>query len=208
MGTRTKGHKLLSEVKVRQAKGPAQLHDGGGLYFEIDDNDNGRWVLRLSIKGRRTRRGLGSYPEIGLAAARDEAERLRRGAALGQDLRIEERDALLRSALSSVSFRTYFTEHFKSTVKPTLNPKFAASYFRSVEQHLFPSIGDRPIADIRTAEMIDALRPIWVSTPERARRVLQRAGVAFESAIIREVRLLADPTKGVRRELGRSRPKV
>jgi integrase len=205
---RSHGHRLLSDVKIRHAKGPRQLHDGGGLYFEVDDRQNGRWVLRLSIDGKRTRRGLGSYPTISLAMAREEADRLRRAAVFGRDLRADERASQRRAEASGVNFRDYFAEHFKTAIKPGLNPKFAASYYRSVQQSLFAMIGERPIADIRTKELIDALRPMWRATPVRARRVLQRAGLAFESAITHEVRLLANPAQGVRRELGRSRPRV
>jgi len=203
-----RAHRLLSDVKVRQAKGLAKLHDGGGLYFEVNDRNRGHWVLRLTINGKRTRRGLGSYPEVSLFAAREEAERLRRGAASGKDVRAEERATQAEANAAATTFKAYFIRHFEATIKPTLNPKFAVSYYRSVEQHLFPAIGDRPIAEIRTKEVIEALRPIWGRIPERSRRVLQRASIAFESAITNEVRSLADPTRGVRRELGRSRPRV
>ncbi|MBS0242209.1 MAG: tyrosine-type recombinase/integrase [Proteobacteria bacterium] len=208
MVARRRAYRLLSDVHVRQAKGPAQFHDGGGLYFEVDERNNGRWVLRLTINGNRTRRGLGSYPEISLSDAREEADRLRRGAASGKDVRAEERAAQAKTDAANITFEDYFREHFNTTIRAALNPKFATSYLRSVEQHLFPAIGQRPIAEIRTKELVEALRPIWTKIPERARRVLQRAAVAFESAITNEIRLIADPTRGVKRELGRSRPRV
>ncbi len=63
MEVRRRAHRLLSDVKVRQAKGSAKLHDGGGLYFEVNDRNSGRWVLRLTINGKRTRRGLGIVRE-------------------------------------------------------------------------------------------------------------------------------------------------
>lgn len=209
MRTYARGHSLLSDAKVRQSSGPARLHDGGGLYVEIDERRNKRWVLRLTIGGKRTRRGLGSYPVVSLAKAREKADELRRSIAAGDDLRNKDDDGadLLRKR-SDVSFQDYFCRHFREVIAPELNPKFAGSYFRSVEQHLFPAIGHRPISEVRTKEVIEALRLIWQTTPDRARRVLQRASVAFESAITHEVRELADPTRGVRRELGRSRRRV
>ncbi len=52
--------------------------DGNGLYLVVDESGARRWILRTVVKGRRRDIGLGSVSLVGLAAARDEATRLRR----------------------------------------------------------------------------------------------------------------------------------
>jgi len=61
----------LAAVEVARAKGPAVLHDGGGLYLRVSASGAKNWVFRFQIGGRRRDMGLGAYPTIGLAEARE-----------------------------------------------------------------------------------------------------------------------------------------
>lgn len=73
----------LSAMEVAKAKGPAVLHDGGGLYLRIAPNRVGRdgaeklgarsWVFRFQLDGKRRDMGIGAYPDISLAEARRQA---------------------------------------------------------------------------------------------------------------------------------------
>lgn len=109
---------------------------------------------------------------------------------------------------ADLTFREHFVRHFETTVRPKLNPKFAPSYFRAVEQLLSPALGGRLVAEIRHKDVTIALRPHQHRTPERTRLALQRASVAFESAIVNDIRTMGDPTRGVVSELGKGRPGV
>jgi Arm DNA-binding domain len=63
----------LSAVEVTKAKGPAVLHDGGGLYLRVSATGAKSWVFRFQIDGKRRDMGLGPFPDIPLAAARAKA---------------------------------------------------------------------------------------------------------------------------------------
>src|SRR5215472_19011082 len=73
----------LSAVEVAKAKGPAVLHDGGGLYLRVAPNPKDRrgnerpgaksWVFRFQLDGKRRDMGLGPYPDISLSEARRRA---------------------------------------------------------------------------------------------------------------------------------------
>src|SRR3954453_17413766 len=63
----------LSAIEVARAKGPAVLHDGGGLYLRIASTGAKSWVFRFQIEGKRRDMGLGPYPDITLAKAREKA---------------------------------------------------------------------------------------------------------------------------------------
>jgi len=57
-----------------------------------------------------------------------------------------------------------------------------------METNVFPSIGNRPVGEIESREILDLLTPIWFAKAETARRVLQRIKVVFKSAILRGYR--------------------
>ena len=61
-------HKLTPR-KVASA-GPGKYEDGGGLRLVVSKSGAKSWVLRFAIDGRRREMGLGSFPDIGLAATR------------------------------------------------------------------------------------------------------------------------------------------
>src|SRR6266702_1891787 len=72
----------LTAVEVTKAKGPAVLHDGGGLYLRVSAPRELRgvevagaksWVFRFQLHGKRRDMGLGPFPDISLAEARAKA---------------------------------------------------------------------------------------------------------------------------------------
>lgn len=60
----------ISAVEVTRAKGPAVLHDGGGLYLRVSSTGAKSWVFRFQLDGKRRDMGLGPFPDISLAEAR------------------------------------------------------------------------------------------------------------------------------------------
>src|SRR5262245_34557796 len=86
----------LSATEVKDFKDPGLYADGGNLYFRISGDAKG-WMFRfvspvhLYADGKRKGQpqtrdmGLGSYPTVTLAKARDEADECRRLVAAGID---------------------------------------------------------------------------------------------------------------------------
>src|SRR6266576_3700910 len=68
----------LKAVEVAKAKGPTVLHDGGGLYLRVSGTGAKSWVFRFQLDGKRRDMGLGPYPDISLAEAREKAMAHRR----------------------------------------------------------------------------------------------------------------------------------
>jgi integrase len=78
----------LTEVKIRATKpGDRQLVlvDALGLELLITPTGARVWRFRFRVQGRQQRITIGSYPEMGLAAARIEVARLRTDVLLGKD---------------------------------------------------------------------------------------------------------------------------
>jgi Arm DNA-binding domain len=97
----------LSAVKVQGLKSPGYYADGGNLYFRVTDRGSRGWIFRFAM-GRKTRdMGLGSYPDITLAKARELATECRRMVKGGIDpieARKDERAAGRLEAAKSMTF--------------------------------------------------------------------------------------------------------
>lgn len=74
----------ISQLKA--AKAPAGKYaDGQGLWLWKRCKDGGSWVLRYSLAGNRREMGLGRWPDVGIAEARDRAAAVRRQVRDGLD---------------------------------------------------------------------------------------------------------------------------
>jgi integrase len=184
---------------------PGIHEDGSGLRFKVepsaDEPTKGgarRWVLRLTINGRRVDRGLGSYPDVRLEKARDEAAQYRLAARDGRDLAHERR----QRAAKAVTFKQAFEQFFEVKRQRLTNGKHVKQWSSTMQTYVFPKIGNRPVGEITHPEIIEVLEPIWLTKPETAKRVLQRMGYVFKLAIRHGMREKASPCEYVVDELG------
>jgi integrase len=201
-GRRTQN--TLTALAVAKQKRPGIYGDGAGLSLVITAAGVKRWELRLSTGGHRRQLGLGLYPGLSLDDARRNASALRRD--FGQTAHApsgrRQTVAAAPKTTEVMTFRAAFDDFFGMKAPQLSNPKHAAQWRSTMETYVFPSIGQRPIADITAAQIIDILKPIWNDKPETAKRVLQRMRVVFEAAIVRGHRQSAAPTIGVKAVLG------
>ncbi|KJV09028.1 hypothetical protein VZ95_14015 [Elstera litoralis] len=175
-------------------------YDGGGLMIKINRREVGRaygkWLLRISIQGRRHDLGLGSYPEVSLAAARTAAQALRDQIAAGQNP-LTERVAMRAMPSFEEAARALYAERRPSWK----NGKHADQWLGSLELHAFPVIGSMKVADVGAGDLRAALLPIWTQTPETARRVKQRLGMVLDFSISKGWRADASPLEAVAKGL-------
>lgn len=61
--------KKLTALRVKGLKTSGKYEDGGGLRLVVSEAGAKRWVVRVTVAGRRIERGLGSYPEVSLDEA-------------------------------------------------------------------------------------------------------------------------------------------
>lgn len=170
----------LSERSVRSAK-PGRHMDGDGLYLDVSETGRRTWTLRFQRQGRRRDMGLGSYPTVGLAAARDKAADARRLLAQGKDP-IETRKLGQRAAngLPTVA-------QIAAIVIPQLQEKSAnAKVQRQLVWYLGPEnlgpIWNRPVNEITSSDMANLLRPMVEAKPEKSRRMRSYLRRLFDHA--------------------------
>ncbi len=178
----------LSARKVDTA-GPGRHGDGRGLFLYVKPSGARSWVLRYQVQGRRRDLGLGAYPDVSLAMARDRAAEARRLIAEGEDPITKKRQAKPKT------FRDAALELIESKRPGWKNAKHAAQWTSTLETYVFPKIGPVQVAKIETADVISTLTPIWATKPETANRVRQRIEAVIDYASALGIRTGDNPAR-------------
>ena len=89
----------LSAARVRTLNKPGRYADGGTLYLNVSLGGSKQWVQRLTIGGKRHDIGLGGYPLVSLAEAREAAFLNRKLARAGGNPLAEKRKAKQRDSM-------------------------------------------------------------------------------------------------------------
>ena len=84
----------LTDARVRHAK-PGKHYDLNGLFLLVESGGSRRWVQRIVIQGKRRDLGLGSYPLVSLAEAREAAADNRKVARAGGDPNARASDSIV-----------------------------------------------------------------------------------------------------------------
>ena len=103
----------LTAVKVKTLRQPGRYGDGQGLYLNIAPGGSKSWVQRIAVDGKRRDLGLGGYPAVGLAQARESAGVNRQAVQAGNP--IEGRRAAAPDAQDAPKNPTFGRRRLSST---------------------------------------------------------------------------------------------
>jgi hypothetical protein len=181
----------LTELEIKNAKPrekPYSLADGDGLLLLVKESGAKSWVLRYFMDEKERRAGLGGYPEIGLANARELKIAFKRELALGGNpqrrKKAERREEARVRALKAATFAKIANEWY-SQRKEEWSYGHCLNMRQTLDSRLLPRIGERPIREITTRELLDLLLDIEKSAPSAARRARGAAGQVFQLAVAR-----------------------
>jgi integrase len=175
--------------KVAKELGPLEVkrlsHPGGtipkaypvggvnGLMLQVTPNGAKSWLLRVTIGDKRRTLGLGSYPTVTLAEARERAR-----VAHGQIWQGLDPVAERKAARAALARRMTFGEAVERTLEAKLaefrNEKHKAQWRSTLDTYARPVIGDLPVDQIEVADVARVLSPIWQEKTETASRLRGR----------------------------------
>lgn len=161
---------------------PGRHGDGAGLFLVVSPAGAKKWVCRYQLNGVRRDMGLGSYPMVSLVQARLAAAEAQRTKAAGQDP-IALRRISRASSLPLPTFAEVAETVAKETLARRQNPK-AQNQIKRLLGPVCEPLLKRPVNEITTLEIADALRPVWSKTPETARKAYPLIRRVFEHARI------------------------
>ena len=153
----------LSDTRIRSAKPrmrPYKLFDVDGLFLIITPSGGRWWRQRYHWSGKERLLSLGIYPEVGLAAARERSEEVRRQVANGVDPSADRREQkAAQRAAGETTYKSVFGQWLEETGKTR---KWTADHIERVgrrfEVHFFPWLGSKPIADVTDDDVMTCLR--------------------------------------------------
>jgi hypothetical protein len=173
----------LNDRKCRTA-GPGRHGDGNKLFLVVSAAGARKWVLRFQMNGAQRDMGLGSFPDVGLAAARAAALQARGLIAQGVDPLEARRDAH-RAARPVPKFREIAALVVADAQLKTTSAKVAYQWERNLGPAYSGPLLERPVNEITTLDVAAVLQPIWRTKPEVARKLYPAIRRVFEYARIR-----------------------
>lgn len=165
----------IHRLTARECKtlGPGLHADGGNLYLQVTPTGVRSWIFRYEVAGKARDMGLGPLHTVSLAQAREDAAEIRRARLRGADPLAQRRAAeAARAGIPTfrVAAETYIADH-KAGWK---NAKHAQQWTNTLETYAFQVMGDKPVDQIATEDVMGVLQPIWTTKTETASRVRQR----------------------------------
>jgi integrase len=186
---RSSSLKRLSQTFVEKHATAGLYGDGNGLYLQIapgtaeDDAEyvTKSWIFRYAVgtgKEKRERKmGLGAYPLVSLAVAREMAIECSLKRLRGIDP-LEEREAEKRQAavakVKSITFEKAATTYIASHEVGWKNAKHRQQWTNTLSTYAYPVLGKLDVRDIDTGLVVQVLEPIWTTKTETASRVRGR----------------------------------
>ena len=165
----------LTSAFVSRVRTPGKYYDEHGLFLRVSKTGRRYFEQRLTEHGKRRNLGIGRYPVVTLAAARDQAldnlRAVRAGQPVGQSACVpslaEAAQIVIREA----------TENLRHSRRAFLRD--IASFGRYIE----PTLGHIPVSKITSKHLIDVLTPLRRKRPSVASRLRGRFGNIMHWAI-------------------------
>lgn len=207
----------LTDLEIRNASPrdkQYKLTDGAGLYLLVKPNGSKYWRLKYRVLGKEKTLALGVYPDVkgpeARKAAQSAKDRLKAGADPSRERKQDKRRKVLEQAQSFKAVALAW--HKKAAGK--WSTTHAERVLDTLERLVFPQIGELPIAELETADILAVVKGIDDDgSREQAARVLQRFKAIYRYAIqhglcARDVAVSIDPKESLSDAHVRHRPSI
>jgi integrase len=156
------------------------------------------WIFRFAMHGRARDMGLGRYPDLSLAKARQKAAECRELIADGFDP-VEHRKKLrMEAALASVrgmTFKQCAAGYIAAHEASWRNAKHRQQWTNTLETYVYPTLGPLSVQDVNVGFVMRVLEPIWNKKPETASRVRGRIEAIVDWAKVSGYRTGENPAR-------------
>lgn len=185
MGKKAK-EKSAIEVS-RDCTSPGLHFVGGvaGLALQVMPSGSRSWILRVMVGGKRRDMGLGGYPDVTLAGAKEAAriarDKIKNGIDPIEDGRAA-RSLLAASRASALTFDQCADRCIRALQVGWKSAKHGAQWRTTLDTYASPVIGSLLVRDVEREHVLQVLEPIWATKTETASRVRQRIEAVLDWA--------------------------
>ena len=191
----------LNPKQVENLTEPGTYEDGDGLRLVVKPTGRKSWLLRFQLAGRRREMGLGSFPEVSLKKARQDAGTKRTQLSDGIDPlaardvdRAAQREVQRANEAKQLKFETLATE-YRDAHGEAWSDKWRKGWLRKLELYAFDHIGKLSAEDIGTPEVLKVLQPIWATKTRTADEVRGQIEQVLDAAKARNLRQGENPAR-------------
>ncbi|MCJ8325137.1 MAG: integrase arm-type DNA-binding domain-containing protein [Rhizobiales bacterium] len=170
---------ILSQFKAKNLES-GKYCDGQGLWLCKYNSSAGKWVLRLTVHSRRREMGLGPWPEVSIAEAREHAGNARRLLRTGVDPIVERAKQKIKR--NSLTLAEVIKSCFIARQAELKNDGKAGRWMSPMKIHVIPKIGKVPIEEIDQHQICRAMKPIWHTKSDTAQKALSRLNLTLKHA--------------------------
>ncbi len=185
---------------------PGKYAGGQGLWLIKRTSERGKWIMGLSINGKRREMGLGPWPDVSIADARAQATTIRAQVRAGGDP-IAERQATRRRA-ARLTVKEAIVGCYTARQAELKGDGKAGRWLSPLTVHIIPKIGDVAIEDVDQHVLKRALEPIWHEKPDTARKAVNRINLTLKHAAALGLDVDLQATMKARALLGKQRHEV
>ncbi len=192
----------LSALDVKRLQHPgagrnATFAVGGvsGLLLQVTPNNGRTWLLRVTVGGKRREIGLGGFPEVTLAQARERAREAKDQIRRGIDP-VEERKTV-RAALAAarkrgLTFADAVDRCLAAKLDAFRNAKHRDQWRSTLQTYAIPELGTMLVQDITVQDVLrvlsqpvgDAGETLWQARTETASRLRGRVEAVLSWATV------------------------
>lgn len=201
----------LTEAAIKRANKRRKYADGRGLFLSVSANQRKSWVFCYRFpdpaakRGYREREmGLGPLEELGLETARKQVMDLREQVREGRDPLEERRSGspMTKRRQPGRTFREV-AQRLIEIKRPgwTENGRSEEAWKGSLENHAYPFIGDKDVADVTMFDIRDLLIKIWTQNNVMAKRLQNRIHAVMTLAAVEQLRPDENPADRKKLEL-------
>jgi len=190
----------LTQLQVDKLKAEGVHNDGAGLSLKVTKYGSKSWVFRYMLAGKAHWMGLGSYPDVSLAEAREKAAELRKLTRQNIDPLLEKRKqaSVIRAAISkAITFDDASAKYIEAHKASWKNEKHAEQWTNTLKTYAGPIIGSVDVSLIDTGHIMRILEKddFWNEKTETASRVRGRIESVLDWATVRKYRTGENPAR-------------
>ena len=207
----------LTELSIKQAKPKLKqykLTDGEGMYLRIYPNGSKYWQLQYWFDSKQKILSFGVWPNVSLKEARDKRFAAKKIIKEGIDPNVENKERLEEQAIErekekirKISTFQIVAHEWFSRQSTQWTERHSIGVLSSLKMHVFPNLGEIPIADISKQDVIATLRKLESEGKyETCYRIRQKLEAIFSFAEI-EGLCFGNPARGLQKILTKPQPK-